>query len=56
MIGCHHRLNGHEYELALEDSERQGSLAYCHSWDHRVRHELATEQQVSKKICSPSKP
>ena len=26
MFGWHHRLNGHEFELTLGDSERQGSL------------------------------
>ena len=28
-VGWHHRLNGHEFELALEDGEGQGSLACC---------------------------
>ena len=27
MVGWHHQLNGHEFEKALGDSERQGSLA-----------------------------
>ena len=26
MVGWHHRLNGHEFEQTLEDSEGQGSL------------------------------
>ena len=26
-VGWHHRLNGHEFELALGDGEGQGSLA-----------------------------
>ena len=29
MVGCHHRLNGHEFEQALGDGEGQGSLACC---------------------------
>ena len=29
MVGCHHRLNGHEFEQALGDCERQGNLGYC---------------------------
>ena len=33
MVGCHHQLNGHEFEQALGDSDRQGSLACCSSWD-----------------------
>ena len=27
MVGCHHELNGHEFQQTLGDSERQGSLA-----------------------------
>ena len=30
MVGRHHRLNGHEFEQALGDSEGQGKLA-CYS-------------------------
>ena len=45
MVGWHHRLNGHEFEQTLGDSEGQGSLARCSSWDCRVGHDLATEQQ-----------
>ena len=45
MVGWHHRLNGHEFEQALGDSEGQGSLAWCSPWGHRVRHDWATEQQ-----------
>ena len=29
MLGWHHRLNGHEFEQTLGDSEGQGSLEYC---------------------------
>ena len=32
MVGWHHRLNGHEVEQALGDSEGQGSLACYSSW------------------------
>ena len=32
MVGWHHRLNGHEFEPTLEDSEGQGSLACCSPW------------------------
>ena len=32
MVGCHHRLNGHEFEQALGDGEGQGSLVCCSSW------------------------
>ena len=29
MIEVHHRLNGHEFEATLGDSEGQGSLECC---------------------------
>ena len=29
----------------LGDSEGQGSMVCCNLWDHRVRHDLATERQ-----------
>ena len=32
MVGWHHRLNGHEFEQFLGDSEGQGSLVFCSPW------------------------
>ena len=32
MVGWHHRLDGHEFEQAPEDSEGLGSLACCCLW------------------------
>ena len=32
MVGWHHQLNGHEFELALGDGEGQGSLAFFSPW------------------------
>ena len=32
MVGCHHWLNGHEFEPAERDGDGQGSLAYCSTW------------------------
>ena len=32
MVGWHRRLNGHEFEQTLGDSEGQGSLTCCSSW------------------------
>ena len=29
MVGCHHQLNGYEFEQTLGDSEGQGSLVCC---------------------------
>ena len=37
----------HLFELTLEDSEEQGSLACCSPWGHRAGHDLATEQQFT---------
>ena len=36
MVGWHHRLNGHEFEQALEVGERQRSLGCCSPWVHKV--------------------
>ena len=35
MVGWNHRLDGHEFEQTLGDSEGQGGLAYCSSWGHK---------------------
>ena len=32
MVGWHHQLNGHKFELTPGDAEGQGSLARCSSW------------------------
>ena len=32
MVGWHHWLNGHEFELTLGDDEGQGSLVHCSPW------------------------
>ena len=33
MVGCHHQLNGQEFEQILGDSEGQWGLACCSQWD-----------------------
>ena len=35
MVGWYHRLNGHESEQTLGDSESQGSLVCCSPWGHK---------------------
>ena len=35
MVGWHHRLDGHEFEQALEAGDGQGSLACCSPWGHK---------------------
>ena len=32
MAGCHHQLNGHEFEQTLGVSDGQGGLACCSPW------------------------
>ena len=32
MVGCHHQLNGHEFEQAPRAGDGQGSLACCSPW------------------------
>ena len=43
MVGCHHRLNGHDFEQALGDGKGQGSLGCCSSWG---RKELDTTERL----------
>ena len=46
MVGWHHRLNGHEFEQALGDSEGEGRMV-CHSpWGHK---ESDTTEQLNNK-------
>ena len=35
MVGWHHRLNGHGFEQAPGDSERQESLECCSPWGYK---------------------
>ena len=35
VVGCLHRLSGHESELAAGSGEGQGSLACCSPWGHK---------------------
>ena len=35
MVGCHHQLDGHEYEQAPGAGDGQGSLAWCSPWHHK---------------------
>ena len=34
MVGWHHWLDGHEFELAVRAGDEQGSLACCSPWGH----------------------
>ena len=44
MVGKHHQLNGHEFEQAPGDGERQESLACCSPWGHK---ELDTTERLN---------
>ena len=44
MAGWHHQLNGHEFDQASGDGERQGSLACCSPWGHK---ESDTTEQLN---------
>ena len=35
MVGWHHRLNGHDFEEALGNGERQGRLVCCSPWGRK---------------------
>ena len=45
MVGWHHRLNGHEVEQNLGDSEGQGSLACYSTWGCK---ELDATERLNK--------
>ena len=45
MVAWHHGLIGYAFEQTPGDSEGQGILVCCSPWGHRVRCDLATEQQ-----------
>ena len=44
MVGCHHRLDGHEFEQALGVGDGQGGLVCCSPWG---RKELDTTEQLN---------
>ena len=46
MVGWHHRLDGHEFEQAPGDGERQESLVFCSLWS---RKDLDTTEQLNNK-------
>ena len=44
MVGWHHRLDGDEFEQALDVGDGQGRLAYCSPWAT----ELDTTEQLNQ--------
>ena len=37
MIGWHHQLNGHEFELTLGDGKGQESLTCSSTWSYTIK-------------------
>ena len=35
MVGWHHQLDGHEFELTLGVCDGQGGLVFCDSWGRK---------------------
>ena len=54
LFGWYHQLDGHEFEQTPRDSEGQESLTCFCEWGHRVRHDLATKQQLYSHLVAPS--
>ena len=50
MVGCHHRLNGHELESILWVGDGQGSLVCCSPWG---RKELNMTEQLNWTELNP---
>ena len=52
MVGWHHYLNGHEFELTLGDSEGQENPVCCSPRGHSVGHNLVTDQEKQQHVES----
>ena len=55
MVGWHHRLDGHEFEKTLGDSEGQGSLVCCSPWGHKesaMTEQLNNNRESRKRLRS----
>ena len=46
MVGCHHQLNGHEFEQTPRDGEGQETQVCCIPWGHK---ELDTTERLNGK-------
>ena len=60
-VGCHHQVNGHEFEQTPGDTERQRSLACCSPWgrkesDTTERLNTTTPIRNTNSIRTVSKP
>ena len=52
MDGWHHRLNGHEFEQTLGDSEGQGSLVNCSRGSGGGRSQKVTRHRMGNHLNS----
>ena len=50
MVQWHHRINGHEFEQTLGDSEGQGSLSCCRPRAPRVGNNLASNNSIREEL------
>ena len=50
MVQWHHRINGHEFEQTLGDSEGQGSLSCCRPRAPRVGNNLASNNSILEEL------
>ena len=58
MVGWHHRLNGHKFEQAMEDSEGQGSLTCCSPWgckESEMAEQLNNDNTVFHNSITPTR-
>ena len=53
LVGWHHRLNGHELEQTLRDSEGQASLAGCSLWGHKELDTIEGLKNNNSKASTP---
>ena len=50
MVGCHHQLNGDEFEQTPGNGEEKGSLTYCSLLSHKESDTTSTEQQQTSSV------
>ena len=55
MVGWHHRLKGHEFELAPGEGEGLGGLACCSPWFHKESDTTWQPNNKSIYFANPSK-
>ena len=56
MVGCHHQLDGHEFEQALGVGDGQGSLAFWSSWGCKESDKTEWLNWINRRLnreCSP---